>query len=514
MKVVLIRPPKYMIEGTPDIPVIPPLGVALIAATLKKECHSVSIIDAIAESPEKYHHENIPINSNKVPKGCRLITKGLSFSEIAERVSPDTDVIGLSCMFSINWPCDRALISYLHERFPKAVIIAGGESVTGMAEQCLIQTNGLTACILGEGEETTVDLLDAIANNRALEFVSGIAYKSDSGMIVKTKKRDRIRNINDVPYPAWELLPIKNYQRHPVIPGETPRITLSILATRGCPYECTFCTSPDMWGTRYFMRKPEMVVDEIEFAKNNFGATNFEFFDLTAIIQKRWIIEFAKLLIARDLNITWKIPAGTRSEAIDEEVTYWLKKSGCYFITYAPESGSPRLLELIKKKVSLENILESMRYAKKHGMIVYINMIMGLPDETHLDVWKTFWFLLKCRYYGIDEMPFALFRPYPGSALFDRLVREGKIQVDNDDYVIDSLFIIDTLTEHEYYNSNIHPFWYKIYMALTYVAFYGLDYIKNPARIMRMIRNISEKKYDTELERKIVFPAKKMANPA
>lgn len=512
MKIVLIRPPKYMIEGTPDIPAIPPLGVALIAGVLKKENHVVSIIDAIAEAQDQYQHENIPVYSNRIPQGYRLITKGLSFADIAQKIPHDVNVIGVSCMFSINWPCDRALINYLKQHFPNATIIAGGESITGMAEQCLLQTKGLTACVLGEGEETIVDLVNTLENHESLEKVNGIIYRSENGEIVKTKKRERIRNVNDVPFPAWELLPIGNYQRHTVIPNEVPRITLSILATRGCPYECTFCTSPDMWGTRYFMRKPAIVVDEIEYAKKNFGATNFEFFDLTAIIQKRWIIEFAKLLVERQLNITWKIPAGTRSEAIDEEVAYWLKQSGCYFITYAPESGSPRLLNLIKKKVSLDNIMLSMRYAKKQEMIVYINMILGLPDETHLDVWKTFWFLLKCRYYGVDEMPFALFRPYPGSALFDRLLKENKIQVENDDYVIDSLFIIDTLTEHQYYNSNIHPFWYKVYMTLAYTAFYGLDYIKNPTKILRMIRNISEKKYDTELERKLVFPAKKVVS--
>ncbi len=501
-----------MIEGTPDIPVIPPLGVALIAGVLKKEGYKVSIIDAIAEAPRQYQSENIPVYSDRVPKGYRLITMGLSFSEIANQIPRDVDVIGLSCMFSINWPCDRALANYLKEQFPNATLIAGGESTTGMAEQCLKQTKGLSVCVLGEGEETIVDLIKALELNTPLSEVSGIAYKNEQGEVIKTKKRERIRNVNDVPFPAWELLPIENYQTHSAYPGEKPRITLSILATRGCPYECTFCTSPDMWGTRYFMRKPEVVVAEIEYAKNNFGATNFEFFDLTAIIQKRWIIEFAKLVVERQLDITWKIPAGTRSEAIDEEVAYWLKKSGCYFITYAPESGSPRLLNLIKKKVSLESIMQSMRYAKKQDMIVYINMIMGLPDETHLDVWKTFWFLLKCKFNRVDEMPFALFRPYPGSALFDRLINENKIQVNNDDYVIDSLFIIDTLTEHQYYNDNIHPFWYKIYMALAYTAFYGLDYIKNPSRIIRMVRNISDKKYESELEKRLMFPAKKVSS--
>lgn len=509
MKIALIRPPKYMIEGTPSIPIIPPLGIALIAAVIKEAGFEVQAIDAIAEAPKQYQKEYIPVNSKRIPEGYNLITMGLSFSEIALRIHKDVDAIAVSAMFSINWPADRALINYLSKIFPKAIFIAGGESITGMAEQCLKQVKALRVCVLGEGEETIIDLLSSLQAEKKLNEVPGIMFKDEENNIFKTIIRERIRHVDKVPFPAWELFPIQNYQRHMVFPGEEPRITLSILATRGCPYECTFCTSPDMWGTRYFMRKPENVVAEIEHAKENFGATNFEFFDLTAIIQKRWIIEFAKLLVEKNLSVTWKIPAGTRSEAIDQEVTYWLKKSGCYFITYAPESGSPRLLNLIKKKVSLPNIMQSMKYAKNEGMVVYINMILALPDENHLDVWKTFLFLIKCRLAGVDEMPFALFRPYPGSALFNRLISEGKIQVDNDDYVIDSLFIIDTLTEHQYYNTSISPFWYKIYMTLTYFAFYGVHYLRSPKKILRTIRNISDKNYETEMEKKLAFRGKK-----
>ncbi|MCS6933618.1 MAG: B12-binding domain-containing radical SAM protein [Chitinophagales bacterium] len=506
MKVVLIRPPKFMIEGSQPIPIIPPLGIALIAGSLKAAGHQVNVIDAIAEAPNQFNkNEPIPVYSNRVKKGYRLISMGLSFEEIASRIPLDVDVIGLSCMFSINWPLDRALIKYLAGKFPLAKMIAGGESITGMAETCLQQAPQLIACVMGEGEETSIELLSAFEKNLPLSNVPGIMCRLPDGTIYKTKPRQRIRKLDEVPFPDWSTMPIYNYQRHAVYPGETPRITLGIMATRGCPYECTFCTSPDMWGTRYFMRSPDNVIAEIEYMKNIYGATNFEFFDLTAIIQKRWIIEFAQKLVEKKLNITWKIPAGTRSEAIDEEVAYWLKKSGCFFITYAPESGSQRLLNIIKKKVSLDNILQSIKYSKKQGMIVYINMIMGLPDETHLDVWKTFLFLFKCKLNGVDEMPLAVFRPYPGSSLFDRLLKEGKIESSSDDYVIDSLFIIETITEHQYYNDNISAFWYKIYMWLAYFFFYGLDYIKNPTSILRTIRNISEKNYQNELERKLAY---------
>jgi radical SAM superfamily enzyme YgiQ (UPF0313 family) len=493
-----------MIHGTQPIPIIPPLGLALIAAVIKTAKHDVIAIDAIAEAPNQFQDEDIPlyINYSKI-KGFKLISMGLSFDEISQKIPLDIDVIAISSMFSINWPLDRALMNFLSKKFPNAFFVSGGESTTGMAAQCLKQVPALKACVLGEGEETIVDLLSAIELGRDLSEVQGIIFKNSSHEIIKNAPRPRIKNINDVPFPAWEYLPIENYQKHQINPDEEPRITLSIMATRGCPYTCTFCTSPDMWGTRYYMRTPENVIAEIEYVKENFGATNFEFFDLTAIIKKDWIIAFSKLLIEKNLGITWKIPAGTRSEAIDAEVAYYLKKSGCYFITYAPESGSPRLLKLIKKKVSLKGIMQSVTDSKSEGMIVYLNMILGLPDETHSDILKTLVFMAKAKLAGVDDMPLAVFRPYPGSALFDRLVKEGQLDVDKDDYVVDSLFIIDSLKEQQIYNKSVSKFWYKIYVPLAYASFYGIELLLKPIKGLKSIRKLLANNIDSELKRKL-----------
>lgn len=504
MKVCIIRPPKYMIHGTRPISIIPPLGLALIAASIKAAKHDVIAIDAIAEAPNQFQDEEIPLNINcSKTKGFKLISMGLSFDEISQKIPLDVDVIAISSMFSINWPLDRALVNFLSKKFPNAFFVSGGESTTGMAEQCLKQAPALKACVLGEGEETVVDLLNAIEVGRDLAEVQGIMYKNTSHEIIKTVPRARIKNLNDIPFPAWELLPIENYQKHQINPDEEPRITLSIMATRGCPYICTFCTSPDMWGTRYYMRTPENVIAEIEYVKEKFGATNFEFFDLTAIIKKDWIIVFSKLLIEKNLGITWKIPAGTRSEAIDAEVAYYLKKSGCYFITYAPESGSPRLLKLIKKKVSLKSIMQSVVDSKSEGMIVYLNMILGLPDETHADIWKTFVFMAKAKLAGVDDVPLAVFRPYPGSALFERLVKDGELDVDTDDYVVDSLFIIDSLKGQQIYNKSISKFWYKIYVPLAYVSIYVVELLLNPKKLFAFVKKLWTKDVDSEFKRKL-----------
>ena len=137
--------------------------------------------------------------------------------------------------------------------------------------------------------------------------------------------------------------------------------SMPMLATRGCPYQCTFCSSPLMWTTRWTARAPLEVVREMQHYIEKYHVDNFDFYDLTAIVHKSWILEFCELLLERGLKITYQLPSGTRSEAIDGEVAKLLFRSGCRNMTYAPESGSPRVLTFIKKRVKVSNMLDSMR---------------------------------------------------------------------------------------------------------------------------------------------------------
>ena len=502
MKVCLILPPRLIIKGYRAPEAWPPLGLALIAGSLVKAGHVVVVVDAIGEGAEQTNALEFSINSDKLTADKHLLTLGLSPEQIADRIPADSKVIGISCMFTFNWISDRALLDYLKTRFPQAVFIAGGESISGMPEQSLKQCAALDVCALGEGEETMLDILAAIENKTNLGLVSGIVYRADDGALIKTPPRARMKDLEELPFPAWELFPVKKYHKlkSNSIAGADPEVTLPLIATRGCPYSCTFCTSPQMWGTRYYMRSPQNVIAEIEYLKKNFNATIIEFFDLTAIIKKEWIMEFTELLLEKNLNIQWRIPAGTRSEAIDDEVAHNLKKSGCYSITYAPESGSPRLLKIIKKKVVLKNLLQSIRHSKKEGMRISINMIWGLPEENHLDIWKTIWFLIKCRLSGVTDLYGGFFRPYPGSALFDRVLKENKIQLDNDDYLIDSLLIMQTRWDDTVYNENVSKFWYKIYYKLVLIAFYGSGYVMQPSSIIRTIKNSTSKNYENHFE--------------
>ena len=476
-----------MIKNASSVVSFPPLGMAIIAAVLKNEGHSVQVIDAaITENKQQIPFSSSNINTT-LPRNTSLVTSGLAFEEIVDLIEPDTDIIGFSCMFSIDWVSDRTLINFIHSKLPGKILIVAGESVSGMPDMYLKQCPGLTACIIGEGEETILEFIASIKENKSLNSINGLMFRGPEGFI-KTPKRERLRKLDQIPIPAWEEFPVTLYPRPTKSSDGSYGITLPLIATRGCPYRCTFCTSPDMWGTRYFMRSPESVVNEIEYLKTNFNVINFDFFDLTAIIQKKWVVDFSNLLKERKLNIFWRFPAGTRSEAIDEEVIEALMSSGCDEIMYAPESGSERVLELIKKKVIIPKLMESMKLAKKRDMRVFINMIIGLPGERHMDIFKTCLFLMRCAKLGVNDVGLSKFRPYPGTVMFDELHKKGVFDLNSDEYFIDSLYVVDSIILNKFYNTEIKSGkLYMVYYFLYLASFYSVQIIfqfKNFKRIM------------------------------
>jgi radical SAM superfamily enzyme YgiQ (UPF0313 family) len=467
----------------------PPLGLAFIASALERVGHNVKIIDAVAEKPDQF----IDFYND-------IVTMGLSYQEIRDMIPVDTDVIGFSLMFTNNWLSDKKLINYLSEEFLNALIIAGGEHITAVPELSLKQAEGLDICVVGEGEETIVELMQKIEDNNSLDDVKGIVYRDKSRIINVNGRRERKKDIEDIAWPAWHLFPLSSYQEQEisfgVVHGE---LSLPLMATRGCPYKCTFCSSPSMWGTRYYMRSPKDVVDEMAYFKKTYGAKNFDFYDLTAIIKKEWIIELCKELLERKLDITWQIPAGTRSEVIDREVSHYLYKAGCKNITYAPESGSPEILKAVKKKVVLSRMFDSVIDSRKENMNIKLNMIIGFPEETHRTVFQTFWFLIKSSWYGVNDMFPAVLVPYAGCDIYNRLLKEKRIDPETDQYYYDLIYS-DAFFGSKYYNDNIPQFMLNTYRVLYLVIFYGTNYLFRPMRFFKTIRNLITKNFESRGE--------------
>ncbi len=494
LRICFIRPSRILKLVSISQKPAAPLGLAYLASVTSKAGHDVSVVDAAGMAPDQY-----------TPFKDDIVVNGLSISEAIAKIPGQTDIIGLSCMFSGNWLWDREFLIAVRNEHPQALIIAGGEHITAVSEYCMEDCPALDLCVLGEGEQKLLNVIDAYIHKSGYDEIEDVVTRSQNKPKVteeaknpKSNIKRRIQKLDQIPIPDWSFFPIDNYQIANSANGVFRTRSLPVMASRGCPYSCTFCSSPNMWGTKYNLRKPEELVNEIEYVHNTYNIGNFDFFDLTAIIKREWIIEFAKEILRRELKITWQIPGGTRAEAIDEEVAYYLNASGCSNITYAPESGSDRLLKIIRKKVSLQSMIDSIKASSKQGLSIKLNMIVGLPDETHKDIWKTMWFLVRCSWNGVDDMFPANFTPYPGSSIFKDLVAEGKIKM-NDDY-FDMIVYSYTYTFKDVYSKNLGKNWLRFYGLFLLFLFYSTSFLFKPKKVVRLIKSLFSGKYETRME--------------
>lgn len=494
--VTLIRPPFVtpldMVnqqEGTA------PLGMAYLAGSLKAAGHDVRAIDAFGEDVNR-------LTRLAGVRAKRIQIQGIGADEIVALIPRHTDVVAVSCMFSNEWLYARYVINKVKLAFPDVPIIAGGEHITSESYRSMLNTPALTACALGEGEELIVELVEALVEGRPLSEVRGIAYFDRDGEYRKTERRGRVRELDDIPLPAWEELPIENYLDAGLGNGTLARRSIPMLASRGCPYTCTFCSSHSMWSTRWISRDPRRVVDEIKGYVERYAIDHVDFNDLTTVINRRWILEFCRLLIAEGLGISWSLSSGTRCEALDEEVLTAMKASGIERITYAPESGSETTLERVKKKVDLEWVRRSIRASARVGIYSRANLIFGLPDQTKFEALESVWFATRLCFLGMHDVACMCFAPYPGSELFERLVAEGRI--DPSDPEVYNEFLIDNLTTRatsmKSWSRDIPGWSMPLWILGTTAWFYGLQFLIRPQRLFATLSRLARGRPTTMLE--------------
>lgn len=480
--VLLVRPPVVYSTGTFSSPATPPLGIAYLAAALRQDGHTPIVLDALGEALDRHGPSYAE----------RLMFRGLSIPEIAERavrLAPDgVDLIGVSAMFSCEWPHTRQVIEAVAGVFPGTPIVVGGEHATAAPGHVLRDCPMVQYVARGEGEETMVDLARFCDGRLGVDEVHGLTRMVDGELVVNAN-RARMTRLDALPRPAWDLVPIGKYLDSQEGHGVGRGRSMPLLATRGCPYRCTFCSNPQMWTTRYVTRDPVDVVDEICELVTTYGAQNIDFYDLTAVTKKTWILSFCAEMQRRDLNITWQLPSGTRSEAMDDEVLDAMVAAGCTNVTYAPESGSPETLERIKKKVKLDRLDSSIRAAVRRGMSVKCNLIIGFPFEARKDVLQTVVYSLKLGWMGVEDAGLFLFAPYPGSELHEQMRTDGQIAEMSDEYFA-SLFSYMDINASTSHCVKIGARELAAWRTVGMAGFYLVSYLRRPQRVLRTVRNL------------------------
>jgi radical SAM superfamily enzyme YgiQ (UPF0313 family) len=489
--VALIRPdtivlPKSLSWYGP----VPPIGLAYVAAALREAGHAVQVIDAPGEAITTLTEIDSPVGT--------LQRCGLSVDEIVARIRPGTQLVGITHMFLHEWPHVREIAEAVRARFPDAVIVAGGENATAYWPWMFAETDAIDACVLGEGEATAVAVADHVAAGLPLAGLAGVAARDD-GAVVDGGLSERVpsRRLGTIERPAWDLFPMENYFGLADFFGVHRGRAMPVLATRGCPYRCTFCSSPQMWTTRYSVRDPGDVADEIAGYVERYGVRNVNFADLTAITKRSWTLAFCDALEARAPDLIWQLPVGTRAEVLDAEVLQRLWDTGCRNITYAPEAGGQRMLDRYDKRVDLDMILRSLREANRIGIATKVNIIVGHPAERVGDQFRSFLFLMKAAWAGANDAAVMMFGPYPGSADFQELVDSGRLEVD-DEYPYTALSW--SSGHHESYNPHLGRRRLRLAQMLLLFTFYGAANLLRPLRLWGHLRAFRTGRESTQLD--------------
>lgn len=480
MHVTLVEPPKFVTASNHlSVVAMPPLGMAYLAGALLAKGHRVSVVDGIGEDIGRL----TLFDAKK-----SIFLRGLTDDEIVDRIPKDTGVIGVSCMFSYQWLTVRRLVDAIKNRFPHIPLLIGGEHPTGLAHEVL-RTSRVDYAVMGEGEETVVALADAFEHGRNPDHLEGLALRNTKGEIVINPRRKRIASIDEIPLPAWQLFNLEAYISHNQPHGAARGRFIPMLATRGCPFECTFCTSPQMWTTKWVARKPQLVVDEMEKYIGQYGIADFQFEDLTAIVRRDWILEFCGEIERRGLTLTFQLPSGTRSEGVDGEVASALKRAGCHEFAFAPESGDEAVLKSIKKRVKLSRMFESARQTMDAGINLGCFFILGFPEDTWRSVFNTYRTIARCAWMGFSSVNVNAYSPQPNTESFQALRQTGAIPAFDDAYYL-SLFTFQGLAPKTSYNRLFGP---KVLTALVlngFVVFYVVSFVTHPRKLLGVVSDL------------------------
>ncbi len=408
-KILLIQPPCSISKSyTKEIQ--PPLGLAYIGAVLEKD-FQVKILDAAVEG---WHTE--------ISEGRDKIRYGLDFNEIKQAIAQyKPDVVGISCLFSMQAHNAHKVALIVKEVNRNIITIMGGAHPTVLASKVLEDEN-IDYVIIGEGEYSTLKLLDHLKEGKDIHQIGGIGYRSNSEIIIN-KKTEFIDNLDDLPFPARHLLNMEKYFSINMPHGVTTRRrpNTSMITSRGCPAECVFCAIHPIWGKKFRARSAENVIREIKSLKEEYGVQEIQFEDDNLTFNKKRAMEIFDKMISENLDMLWTTPNGVALWAMDEEMLLKMKQAGCYRLCLAIESGDQEVLyKIINKPLDLKKAEHIIGLAHKYGFETDAFFVIGFPGETKEQIKKTFKFAQGLK---VSNVLYYIATPYPGTRLYDLCVK-------------------------------------------------------------------------------------------
>ena len=333
-----------------------------------------------------------------------------------ENLQPD--LVGVYTT-TVAYPIVLKILSLAKQIKKNCITVLGGPHVTVLPDE-IMGKREVDFILMGEAEYTLVELCNELKES-TLNFkkIAGLGYR-DGEKVIINKSYDFIKDLEDLPFVNRDL--ILNIESYPnwVIGG-------IIMGSRGCPYNCTFCASAAIWKRRIRYRAVDNIIAELKYLKGQYGITAFVFMDDTFTIHRKRVKEFCEKLIRENIALEWR--CSSRADFINEQILDILKRAGCSGISVGVESGSDRILRLMKKDVTVEDTRRAAELIKKYGLEFTALFVVGLPYETANDIRKTIDIIKEIK---PDRVNISTFFPYPGTEAYTEVVKHGLLPADYD----------------------------------------------------------------------------------
>jgi len=397
LDVLLINPPDQKSKYKKYLNIrIPPLGILYIAAVLEENGISVEVMDCAAEDS--------------------------TYTDIIRRVQGrEPFIVGITATTPL---ISEALRSAEAVRDAgSSYVVLGGPHATFMHTGILKETGAVDFVIKGEGEYTFLELFQALRSGGDPGTIRGLVFRSDE-MIIENSDRPHPEDLGGLPYPARHLLPKENYR---IFDSHLPIATM--LCSRGCPMQCSFCASSALHGRMIRQRPPEDVIGEIRHIQETLGISRIAFMDDTFTLIPGWVEKFCTLLIGEDLHIEWGCTA--RVDRVDAHLIRLMKRAGCRTLFIGVESGDQEILDRVKKGTRIDQIREVFSAAYASGMRTIASIAIGLPGETKETAMKSIALAKSLR---ASYALFSVATPYPGTEFFHHAEGTGAMQQEWSDF--------------------------------------------------------------------------------
>jgi len=386
LKILFVHPHSVIDQRILEGLKYPPMGIAFLAAVIRKNGYDARIFDANVEKKPLQH-----------------------LQRILEEYKPDVVGISFTSFLAQN---AHVVARIVKENSPKITVVAGGYHPTVMPEE-VIKDPSFDFVVRGEAEVTLLGWLKSYEGGKEYAQIKGLVFRKDN-QIFDTGERGLIEDLDTLPFPAYDLLPLNKYSS--LVSTRSPYITF--IRSRGCPFRCIFCGVQKMFGRKYRCQSPEKTISEIDWLVKQFKIKEIFFKDSDFLIDKVNVMRLCDNLCDKDYDLIWSCNA--RVDMVDKKTLDLMKKAGCCMISYGVESGDQVVLDRLKKDITIEQIQEAVVLTKKAGMQCEMNMIFGGPGETRDSITRTVQFVKDLR---PDYAFFGYLAAFPGSELYDDALR-------------------------------------------------------------------------------------------